>query len=235
MGGIFNPDSPLMKTLGRVADLLILNILVVICCLPVITAGAAFSAMHYVLLKMVRGEEGYVVKSFFRSFKENFKQATVLWLIVLLFIVIFILDFFILRYSGISFPRVLVYSLICLIFVGMTLVIYIFALQSHFVNTVRGTLRNAVFIMIAHLPRSVCMLCLTLMPVLLVYLVEQIMPLVLMLGVTMPAYGCAFIYDPVFRKYEELAKAEEPEEEPEADGGDDERIFSDELIIKDDE
>ena len=236
MGGIFNPDSPLMRTLGRVADLLILNVLVVVCCIPVITAGAAFSAMHYVLLKLVRGEEGYVAKSFFRSFKENFRQATVLWLIVLVFISIFIMDFFILRYSGITFPAVLVYSLLFLIFVGMMIVIYIFALQSHFVNTVRGTLRNAVFMMIAHLPRSIGMLCLTLMPVLLLYLVEQIMPLVLMLGITLPAYGCAFIYDPVFRKYEELAEKEMPEEaEDTGDGEDDGRIFSDELIIKEDE
>ncbi len=212
MGNLFSLDSPLMRTLGRVADLLILNLLVIVCCIPVITAGAAFSAMHYVLLKLVRGEEGYIVKQFFRAFKENFKQATLLWLIVLAFILIFILDFFILRYSGISFPRVLVYSLFFLVFVLFMLAVWIFALQSHFVNSVRGTLRNAVFMMIAHLPRSVSMLCLTLLPVLLLYLVQQILPFAVMLGISLPAYGCAFLYDPVFRKYETAAQ-DSPENE----------------------
>ncbi|MBO5999901.1 MAG: YesL family protein, partial [Lachnospiraceae bacterium] len=71
MGNLFSMDSPLMKVLSRVADLLILNLLTVVCCIPVITAGAAFSAMYYVLLKMVRGEEGYIVKQYFKAFKEN--------------------------------------------------------------------------------------------------------------------------------------------------------------------
>ena len=211
MGGLFNIDSPLMKALGKVADLMILNLLVVIMCIPVITAGAAFSAMHYVLLKMVRGEEGYVIKSFFRSFKENFRQATILWLIVLLFVLIFIVDFLILRYSGIAFPRILVYSLLFLVLIGAMLVIYIFALQSHFVNTVRGTLKNAVLIMIANLPRSIVMLILTLMPAALLYVTSRIMPLVLLLGITVPAYGCAFLYSPVFRRFEG-EEEKEPEE-----------------------
>lgn len=206
MGNLFSMDSPLMKVLSRVADLLILNLLTVVCCIPVITAGAAFSAMYYVLLKMVRGEEGYIVKQYFKAFKENFRQATVLWMIVLIFVFLFIMDFFILRYSGISFPKVLVYSLFFLIFVFLMLVIWVFALQSHFVNSVRGTLRNAAFIMIANLPRSLIMLCFVLLPVLLVYFVQQILPLAVMLGISLPAYGCAFIYDPVFRKYEKPAE-----------------------------
>ena len=222
MGGLFNIESPLMKALGRVADLLILNFLVVLLCIPVITAGAAFSAMHYVLLKMVRGEEGYIVKSFFRAFKENFRQATILWLIVLLFVVIFILDFVILRYSGITFPRILVYSLLFLMLVGAMLVIYIFALQSHFVNTVRGTLKNAALIMIANLPRSVIMLILTLMPVLLLYITTSVMPFVLLLGISIPAYGCAFIYSPIFKKFEgkEETGEDQSPDAPEAAGED---------------
>ena len=60
-------------------DLMILNIVTLLMCLPVITAGAALTGMHYVLLKMVREQEGYIVPSFFRSFKRNLLQATLLW------------------------------------------------------------------------------------------------------------------------------------------------------------
>ena len=49
-------DSPFMKFLGTMADLMILNMLTVLCCVPIVTAGASFTAMHYVLQKLVRGE-----------------------------------------------------------------------------------------------------------------------------------------------------------------------------------
>ena len=99
MGKIFDLDSPVMRFLSRMADLMILNLLMTVCCLPVFTIGAANTAMHYVMLKMVRGEEGYIVKDFFKSFKMNFKQATVIWLIMILFILVFAGDYIIMTFS----------------------------------------------------------------------------------------------------------------------------------------
>ena len=83
MGKIFSLDSPFVQFMNRVADIMWLNILFVICCIPVITIGASVTAMYYVTLKMVRNEESYITKSFFKSFKLNFKQATAIWLIIL--------------------------------------------------------------------------------------------------------------------------------------------------------
>ena len=76
-------DNKFFVFMGRVADLMILNILCIICCIPIITIGASVTAMYYVTLKMTRNEESYIVRSFFKSFKENFKQATVIWLVAL--------------------------------------------------------------------------------------------------------------------------------------------------------
>ena len=78
---VFEEGSPFQVFLNKMTDLLILNLITLLLCLPVITAGAALTAMHYVLLKMVRGEEGYIVKSFFRAFKREFRQATVMWIV----------------------------------------------------------------------------------------------------------------------------------------------------------
>ena len=83
MDRIFNMDNKFFVFMGRVADLMILNILCIICCIPIITIGASVTAMYYVTLKMARNEESYIVRSFFKSFKENFKQATVIWLVAL--------------------------------------------------------------------------------------------------------------------------------------------------------
>ena len=72
MGKLFDLDSPIMNFLGKLADLIILNILAFICCIPIVTAGASMTALYYVCLKMVRNNEGYIMKSFFKSFKQNF-------------------------------------------------------------------------------------------------------------------------------------------------------------------
>ena len=78
---VFEEGSPFQVFLNKMTDLLILNLITLLLCLPVITAGASLTAMHYVLLKMVRGEEGYIVKSYFRAFKREFVQATVMWIV----------------------------------------------------------------------------------------------------------------------------------------------------------
>ena len=69
--------------MNKVADLCILNIICLVCCIPIVTAGASITAMYYVTLKMVRNEEAYIVRSFFKSFKDNFKQATIINLIMI--------------------------------------------------------------------------------------------------------------------------------------------------------
>ena len=78
MGRFFNLDSPVMVALTKMADLIIVNLLAFFCCLPIITVGASMTALHYVVLKIVRDEECYIVKGFFKSFKDNFKQATII-------------------------------------------------------------------------------------------------------------------------------------------------------------
>ena len=105
MGKLFDLDSPLMRVLSKMADLMILNLLMIVLCLPIVTAGAAFTAMHYVLLKMVRDEDSYLLKSFFKSFKLNFRQATIIWAIMLGITVLFIGDFVIMKGNDTGFPE----------------------------------------------------------------------------------------------------------------------------------
>ena len=78
MGRFFNMDNKFFVFMGKIADLCMLNLLCIICCIPIVTAGASLTALYYVTMKMVRNEEAYIFRSFFRSFKQNFKQATVI-------------------------------------------------------------------------------------------------------------------------------------------------------------
>ena len=84
MGGIFSIENPVWQFINKLLHVLLLNLLWVVCSIPIITMGASTTAVYYVTLKLVRDEEGYTIKSFFDSFKTNFKQATLIWIILLL-------------------------------------------------------------------------------------------------------------------------------------------------------
>ena len=79
----FSYESKFSQLLLKLCYACYLNLLWAVCSLPIITIGASTTALYYACLKIIRGEESYAGKMFFRAFKENFKQATVLWLILL--------------------------------------------------------------------------------------------------------------------------------------------------------
>ena len=91
--GLFSLDNPVMRFLSRVADVMILNLLFLVCSIPIITIGASLSALYYCLFKIKEEEEGYLLKKFFHSFRQNFKQATLMWLIFLGVAILLILEF----------------------------------------------------------------------------------------------------------------------------------------------
>lgn len=213
MGKIFDMDSPVMRFLSRMADLMILNLIVTICCLPIITIGASVTAMHYVMLKLVRGEEGYIVKDFFKSFKLNFKQATIIWFIMLVLIFVFVGDYFIVNYSGIAFPEkmgIVLMVIAILVFVVST---YIFPVLSHFENTIKNTIKNGCIMGIMAAPKALLMAALTVAPVVLIFVVPEMLPMVLLFGISFPAYLGAMLYSGTFKKFEPEVEPPTPEEE----------------------
>lgn len=210
MGKFLDMDSPVMRILNRVADLLILNFLMIICCIPVITVGAAYTAMHYVLLKMVRDEEGYLVRGFFKSFAANFKQATVIWLIMLLIIGVYIGDGLIFQYSSIQFPKPLMIAVVAIAILLLMTALYVFPLQARFENTVKNTLKNAMILAFANLPKTILMVVLYALPLVIAYFSSYALIFVIMFGISAPAYGAALLYSGIFKKFE-------PEEEDVSD------------------
>ena len=158
MGKVFALDSPLMNGLSKLADLIWLNILATICCIPIITIGASLTALHYVVLKMVKDEEGYITRSFFKSFRENFKQATLMWLMLLVVFILLVADFMIFRFSGIVFPGWCQIALIAIAVLIMFATMHLFPLLSRYENSIRATYKNSLFMGIIHLPKNILMM-----------------------------------------------------------------------------
>ena len=230
MGRFFDLDSPLVQALGKMADLMWLNRLVIFTSLPIFTFGAAITAAHYVALKIKRGEEGYVTKDFFRSFKEKFKQSTIIWLLTILVIGVILGDIYIMFYSGgtdiASWIQVLVMAAgILVIFTLM----WVFALQAKFSNAIKVTIKNAFAVSVWQFPKTVLMVVASCVPVVVCLVSMAAFPIVFMFCFTFPVYVSVLLYDKTFKKLEEQImeriKAENGETAEEED--EEEKIFSD--------
>ena len=208
-------DSPLMKRLAVMADLLILNFWTLLFCLPVITAGASFTAMHYVLLKIVRGEESYVTGQFFKAFKKNFLQATILWIIMLAVYAVLFVDWRILRMQGDQFPGYLLILLGAAAMVIFLLSLYVFPILSRYENTVLGTIKAAFTMSVIGIVtlRTIGMGLAMFIPLLFLWAGGYpVVPVFLCFCFSFPGWLRALMYNGLFRTYEGVAGMQKKEE-----------------------
>lgn len=151
-------DSPLMRFLTKIADLMVLNILFCVTSIPLITIGASWTALYSVTLKMVRDEEGSVSRSYFRSFRQNFRQATLLWLGVLVVLALLVLDIRVLNgMAGGTAPGLLRVGVEILALLGIMVLQYLFPSLARFEASLADTLKNACIMALAHLPKTALM------------------------------------------------------------------------------
>ncbi len=224
MGSIFNLDSPVMQALGKMADLMWLNVLTMICCIPIITIGPSLTAMHYMALKIVRNEECYITKGFFKSFKENFLQGMVIGMIMLFVLLILIGDFVLLRNPDLGFSKFLQILITIIAVLYIFTVLYVFPVLAKFANTTWRTVKNAFLMSIMQFPKTLLMIVIWALPGLLVFISGRTIPVVFLFGLSGPAWLCAHLYNKFFRKLEDQVLAENP---PEQEPDEDEHIFSD--------
>lgn len=148
MSNLFNMDGPVLQFINKIVYSVYLNILWFLCCIPVITAGASTTALFYVTLKIAKNEEGNITKAFFRSFRENLRQSTLIWLILLALGIILSVDGYILyhmRFENVFWT--LCTAVFCVAAAAYAIVLmYIFPLLARFDNTVGAMFKNALFI-----------------------------------------------------------------------------------------
>ena len=210
-------DNPIMRGMGRLADFIILDLLWVVCSIPIITIGASTTALYTVMLKLVKNEEGYIAKGFLKAFKENFKQSTIMWIIFLLISIVFVVDFASIKLMSDKIGGILQ---ILFLFMGALLaawMVYAFALQARFVNTVKNTLKNAMILVFAKLPFTVLIVLLTVGPVLVTFLTVRTLVIGVMVwffaGVSLVAWLNSYLLRFVFKKLEEGGEQESQKEE----------------------
>ena len=189
MDRFFNMDNKFFTFMSRVADLIILNLLCIVCCIPVVTIGPSIAAMFYVTLKMVRNEESYIVRGFFKSFKQNLKQGIVINLIMLVAALLLYFDISICRSTPGTIGKVLMVLFMMILVVYLMIFLYIYPVLAKFYNTIKNTFTNAFLMSIRHLPYTALMVQ------------SMVILLLVLIGFSGIAYINSHFFVKIFDKY----------------------------------
>lgn len=151
MGNLFNMDNAFFRFMGKLFDVVALNLVFIIVCIPLVTIGPAISALYYASVKSIRRDRSYPIKEFFKAFKRDFKQSFIVGLILVLAAAIIYLDIrFVVNYIKNDFTIMrYVYLVIGLVISFIS--VYIFPLISRFSLKISGLFRLSFYLAIRHL------------------------------------------------------------------------------------
>lgn len=217
MNSLLNPDNRVMQFITKIVNAVYLNILWFICSLPIFTIGTSTTALYYVTLKMAKNEEGNLTKAFFHSFRENFKQGTIIWMILLGLGIVLGVDGYVLyhmRFENAFWTICTAIFIVALVAYAIVLM-YIFPLLSRFSNTTRAMFKNSIMIGMRFL------LCTALMAVIyfvMAFVVINIFTPAVIFGEGLCAFLCSCLLSNILIMCEEKSENTEDPDSVEPDG-----------------
>lgn len=213
---VFNANNPFWSSMNTVFDLFILNLLWVICCIPIVTIGPATAALFYALIERLRsGGAGYIVSDFKHSFFKNMKQGIKLSLPFTLVEIFLLLDMYLCYHAGRGiFSFFLFFFGIVLFFVAAT-ELYALPLLGKFERTNKEILIWAFTLTIKHFGTTIMMMG----TIAFLMWLCHIIPALLFIAFGMAAQFCATMLATIFKPYypKEEEFFEEAMEEPDLD------------------
>lgn len=212
MNNWFNPDRPLLAFITKTTYSAYLNILWLVCSLPIVTVGASTTALFYVTLKMAEDRDDGLTRMFFRAFRQNFKPATKLWLILLGVGVFLGVDGYILLHlwSQNVFWTLIAALLIAAAIVYAIVLLYAFPLLARFENTTFGILKASLLVGLRYL---VCTLVMAGIYFLMGWIVVYLFTPAFLLGFGCCAMLCSFLLVNVVHACGGDPDGQSPEEE----------------------
>lgn len=207
MRNLFNYENPFIQFLVRVGDLIILNVLFILCSAPVVTLGASLTALHRVTQNMLFEQEEPLLKAFFRAFRQNFKQSTLAWLVELVVIVSLVCDvLLVMAYfnGGLAKAMYILVAVLAILVAGVYA--YLMPLIARYENGMRQQVNNAVVLAIIKLPKTLLLVFLNLLPVILVLISVPVFVQTLIfwvvIGFAFVSFLTSSILKPVFQQLE---------------------------------
>lgn len=162
---IFSPESKFSMIMTRLAWGCYLNLLWFVCSLPIVTIGASTTALYYVTLKIAENREGDITQQFFGAFRSNFKQATIIWLMLLALGIVLGMDIYILRHLSaattgtLAVVLTLALAIVIVACIAYAFVLsYVFPLVARVENTNLAMIKNALLISLRYLSCTISVL-----------------------------------------------------------------------------
>lgn len=206
----FHSDNPFFKMVGKMLDCAWASLLWFVCSIPIFTIGASTTALYYTANKCLRNDRGYVASEFFAAFRSNFKQSTIVWLIILVIYAVSVIDFFIMKLFAAAGEAIGSLSVVFVVFVLFVMMwsFYVFPYIARFANTTKNVCRITIYMALSNFPWTMALTVLFLGMCLVLYtapLTALLMPAVYQLLKNL-------VLEQIFKKFmapEDLAAKEE--------------------------
>ncbi len=207
-------NSPVIAFLNKMTDLILLNILWIICCIPIVTIGAATTAMYYVSITSIRCGDGYVLKRFFTSFKKNFRQVTPVWIGILIVSIIFAADLMFWYRLGDGFGKIMFIISAMVAFLLFIWVLWLFPVFAKLEGSTKNLMKNATAFAVGYLPYTAIILVITGVVVYANYTSVIVNSIMIFIGFALLSYIQSFFFYRVFmnhidEKYDDFDAPEE--------------------------
>lgn len=196
MRWIFDINNPIMRYVIKIFDCMCLSVLWLAVCLPVFTIGASTTAMFAVIHRYIRQEDGGIWKTFWGAFREEFKRASLCWLVALAILALLIVDALVFRTMVMNGQLLgnLYWLILLLIAIAATWLVYLFAYVERFTGSVKDSLRLSLLLMFLHPLKALTILALLLLGGALVITVPGLLTIVP--GIS--AWLCDIVVDSAF-------------------------------------
>ena len=218
MSGFFAPDSAAMRFLTRIADLMILNVVFIATSIPIVTIGAALTGLNFTAMRLARGQSDSTTGDYFRSFRRNFRQATLIWLLILLMAAVlgawYLVVATFVTEPVIEFIVLAIWYLVA--FVLALNVLWVFPYLANFEGTIREVLRNARLLSGKHVLTSVSVFAVIALAVIVSIFYSQVTAyglLWLVIGFSGIAFLTGILFTRVFDEYAPQPTPDAPSDE----------------------
>lgn len=200
-----NPDNAVHIFLNKIGDIIIANLLFIACSVPLITIGPALTALYHCMLRTVKGNQTGVLKTFFRAFRQNFRQSSILWIGLCASFLIVSAN---LRFlSRTNHPAAQIFFLLScglLALSGVT-ALYVFPVVAAFEGTLKMHLKNSLLFAFTHMTATFLAGAFSTVPMVMTYLDRKLLPLYaccwFFFGFGLTAYLNSLLFYRMFRPW----------------------------------
>lgn len=200
-----NEDNSLYIFLNRIGDVVVANILFIVCCIPLVTIGPALTALYHCMLRLVKGNNSGMAKTFLKAFRQNFRQSILSWMGIAAGGVLLFCNIRFLSQIDSVIGRSLLYLSGAIAVLLVIETFYLFPVIAAFANSMGKLLKNAFLFAFLHFPTTVCIAVVTLLPLYMTYRDLGLLPLYafcwFFFGFGLTAYINSFFLYRIFKPY----------------------------------